>query len=144
MLATAHTSVALVLASITPNISLAVAAGAASHLLLDRVPHWGRVSRRTWKTVAVIDGLTAGALATAAYVRAPEANRGRIVASVIGANLPDIDKPVHFFTGHHLLPLRARRILERGQREAPHRIAVDAVVSLTALCVAHALTSHKN
>jgi hypothetical protein len=78
----------------------ALLVGAVSHLALDRLPHWGRGGG--WPArpmqgedlrVAVVDGLCGLGLLALAVRATPAAARGPVLAGIVGACLPDLDKP---------------------------------------------------
>ena len=68
--------------------------GVASHFVLDAIPHWGNWrDKRQFLQVAVSDGLTGLAVMTAFAAAAPSGRRAAVTAGMVGAALPDIDKP---------------------------------------------------
>lgn len=141
MLATTHTCVGFLVGQRSSSAPQALALGVGSHLLLDRVPHWGGVSPRAWTLTAILDGLTAGTLAVGLLAKARPDDRLRILAGIIGANLPDADKPIHLFTRRHLFPRRLRRLLAHGQKESPRFALSDLSVAIAALALADARRS---
>ena len=74
--------------------------GVASHFVLDAVPHWGNWrDTRQFLQVAVPDGLTGLAAMAAFTATAPACRRAAVAAGMVGAALPDIDKPSLLWLG---------------------------------------------
>jgi len=123
---------------------LAFAAGVASHLAMDCLPHWGlpRVpeSHDRFLEVAKKDGLAG--LAAIAVLSGPATGlRAGVLAGIAGATLLDVDKPARHFFDRNPVPAPIQEFHERIQREAPHRmrneIAVAAgLMTLSAFLVA--------
>lgn len=122
----------------------AFAAGVVSHFALDALPHWGiwRDEQHFFR-VAVIDGL-AGLTAMAAVTKlaagsAPLRLAIPVVAGMVGAALPDMDKPSAILLKRRLWPERVNQFHARIQDEAPHRFysheVVGGVVFATAAAV---------
>jgi hypothetical protein len=108
----------------------AFALGVASHFVLDAVPHWGPFrERRALLRVAVPDGLTALAVLTVFAVAAPPGRRLALTAGMLGAALPDADKPVHLLFGRSPFPRAVGRFHSRIQDEAMDRFPVEAVTA---------------
>lgn len=111
---------------------LAFAAGVASHLAMDRVPHWGlpRVpeSHEPFLEVARRDGL-AGLAAVAALAGPARGRRVGVLAGIAGATLLDVDKPARHFFGCNPVPAPVQEFHERIQREAPHRMRNEVVLA---------------
>jgi hypothetical protein len=130
MLVTNHVLSGAVIGAATRRPLPAFALGVVSHFVLDSLPHWGEWENdRHFFRVAVADGLTglaAMAVVTRAVLRTPS-ERGKLAASVVagmvGAALPDLDKPTHVFFHHRLWPDAVNRFHSRIQDEAPHRFA---------------------
>jgi hypothetical protein len=123
---------------------LAFAAGVASHLAMDCLPHWGlpRVpdSHDRFLEVAKKDGL-AGLAAIAVLSGPAKGLRAGVLAGIAGATLLDVDKPARHFFDRNPVPAPIQEFHERIQREAPHRmrheIAVAAgLMTLSAFLVA--------
>jgi len=124
--------------------ALAFAAGVASHLAMDALPHWGlpreAASQEEFLLVAKRDGL-AGLAAIAALAGPARGLRTGVVAGIAGATLLDVDKPARHFFGRNPVPAPIQEFHERIQREAPHRmrneVALAAgLIGLSALLVA--------
>ena len=93
----------------------AFALGVASHFALDTVPHWGPFrERHALLRVAVPDGLTALAALTAFAAAAPPHRRLTLTAAMLGAALPDADKPAQPAVRPFPVPPR------RGPLPQPH------------------------
>jgi hypothetical protein len=112
--------------------------GAASHLALDRLPHWGR--GQGWPPqdldgdemrVAVVDGLVGLALIALVLAVAPARTRPQVVAGIVGACAPDLDKPARRYLGGSPWPERFDRLhaeLQVGV-ESPDLLRQDAAVA---------------
>ena len=100
--------------------ALAFAAGVASHLAMDCLPHWGLPrgpeSHASFLHVAKRDGL-AGLAAIA------------VLAGIAGATLLDVDKPAKHFFDHNPVPAPIQDFHERIQREAPHRMRNEILIA---------------
>ena len=116
----------------------AVLAGLASHLLLDGLPHWGEgggwpvgdLDDETFR-VAVVDGLVGLGLIAALLHAAPRRSRVQVAAGVLGACLPDMDKPGRRFAGRSPWPERFDRLHATIQvrSEKPHRLPQDVCIA---------------
>ena len=108
----------------------AFAAGVASHFALDALPHWGKWgSIRRFLQVAVPDGLISLAAMGTVAALAPAARRPAVLAGMIGAALPDIDKPAKLFFGRSPFPRAVDRFHIRIQREASGRAHVELLAA---------------
>jgi hypothetical protein len=112
----------------------------ASHFALDALPHWGRWGdEQAFFRVAVADGLT-GLAAMAALTRLA-ANRGSphlaasVLAGMVGAALPDLDKPAQLLLGHKLWPTPVNKFHQIIQNEAPHRFLSHEAVGAAAFAL---------
>jgi hypothetical protein len=106
--------------------------GVASHFALDSVPHWGPFpSRRELLRVAVPDGLTALATLAAVTAAARPERRPALTAAMLGAALPDADKPVQLLFGRSPWPAAVSDFHGRIQDEAPTRFPLEATVAAT-------------
>lgn len=116
----------------------ALLTGVASHLALDRLPHWGQgggwppadMDDATYR-IAVLDGLIGLALIAAALRVAAPGQRPQVLAGIVGACLPDLDKPGRRFLGRSPWPERFDRFhvcLQVGV-ESPHRLRQDVLVA---------------
>ncbi|MCK9875542.1 hypothetical protein MXD59_07100 [Frankia sp. Ag45/Mut15] len=115
------------------NPVVAVAAGFASHLAMDAMPHWGTGpnTESEWIPIARRDGvagLAAMALLTAA---APPGRRLAVLAGMTGACLPDTDKVGRYFVGISPWPSRFDRFHERIQNEARNRLPREVATAVT-------------
>ena len=126
----------------------ALVLGLASHLALDRLPHWGKgggwpveeMDDETFR-VAVVDGLVGLALiAVALRVVAPR-RRPAVLAGIVGACLPDLDKPGRRFVGRSPWPERFDRLHAEMQvgAESPDRLAQDVAIAAVGTAVSLAL-----
>lgn len=117
----------------------ALAAGVVSHLVLDRLPHWGKASG--WPPqdlddeafrVAVVDGLAGLALIGAVLRRTSPRTRLAVAAAIVGACAPDLDKPCRRWLGGSPWPQRFDRLHAELQvhSEKPHLLPVDIAVAL--------------
>jgi hypothetical protein len=103
-------------------------AGAASHFVLDAVPHWGEWgSQRRFLRVAVADGLISLAVMGALAAASPADCRLTVLAGMTGAALPDADKPAKLWFGRSPFPAAIDRFHMGIQREAWHRGYVELV-----------------
>jgi len=108
----------------------AFAAAAASHFVLDAVPHWGDWrSQRRFLRVAVPDGLISLAVMGAFAAASPPERRLAVLAGMTGAALPDADKPTTLWFGWSPFPRAVDRFHARIQREAPHRAHVELLAA---------------
>jgi hypothetical protein len=120
--------------------ALALAAGVASHFALDRTPHWGDPDQRTFLRVAVVDGLSGLAAMAAMAVLAPAGRRPAVVAGMVGAALPDLDKPSVLFFGRSPFPAGVDAWHKAIQRESPRRMPQEVVVgAVLAACAVRLL-----
>ena len=122
----------------------ALAVGLASHLALDRLPHWGKgggwpvedLDDETFR-VAVVDGL-AGLTLIAVLLRVvPARSRAAVLAGIVGACLPDLDKPGRRFVGRSPWPERFDRLHAEMQVEveSPDRLAQDVAIAAVGTAV---------
>ena len=106
----------------------AFVAGLASHFLLDATPHWGCDTDRPggpeeFYAAAQKDGLLGLATLAAGALTVEPPARAATVAGMLGAVLPDLDKPmVHFFDVNPF-PRAFQRFHERVQNESPEGLA---------------------
>ena len=106
----------------------AFAAGAASHFVLDAVPHWGEWgSQRRFLRVAVADGMISLAAMGVLAAASPADRRLAVLAGMTGAALPDADKPARLWLGWSPFPAAVDRFHSRIQREAWHRGYVEVL-----------------
>jgi hypothetical protein len=122
----------------------ALVLGTASHLALDRLPHWGR--GQGWPPadldddemrVAVVDGLVGLALiAVVLFVAAPRI-RPAVLAGIVGACAPDLDKPARRWLGASPWPSRFDRMHAELQVdvESPGLLSQDVAIAATGATV---------
>jgi hypothetical protein len=116
---TTHVLAGAAIGAATRRPLVGLVLGAASHLALDAVPHWGGVTPSTFLAVAVADGLL-GLAAMALTTRlAPPGLRTAVLAGAVGGALPDLDKPAELFVGRSPFPVAFDDIHGAIQREAP-------------------------
>jgi hypothetical protein len=142
MLVTNHVLSGAVVGALARRPLLALPIGVASHFVLDVVPHWGKWdSDRVFLRVAVVDGLVGlAAMAAVTRVAAP-GRRAAVVAGMVGAALPDLNKPSTLFFGRSPFPHRVDEFHGRIQNEAPHRFFSHELVSGVAFAAAFAVLS---
>jgi hypothetical protein len=129
--------------------ALAFAAGVASHVVMDCLPHWGLPrgpeSHDRFLDVAKKDGVAG--LAAIAVLSGPARDlRPGVLAGIAGATLLDVDKPARHFFGRNPVPASIQGFHERIQREAPHRMRQEVAIAVgltaaSALLVARARCS---
>ena len=108
----------------------AFAAGMASHFLLDAVPHWGDWgSIRRFLQVAVPDGLISLAAMGTLAALAPAERRPAVLAGMIGAALPDVDKPAKLWFGRSPWPRVVDEFHIRIQPEASGRAHIELLAA---------------
>lgn len=124
--------------------ALAFAAGVASHLAMDCLPHWGLPrgpeSHDRFLEVAKRDGLAG--LAAIAVLSGPARDlRPGVIAGIAGATLLDVDKPAKHFFDRNPVPAPIQDFHERIQREAPHRMRQELAVAAGLLGLSALLVS---
>lgn len=145
MLVTNHVLAGAVIGSLTRRPAAALALGVASHVAMDRIPHWGLPHGRGLKDpaflrVAYRDGIT-GLAAMAAVWAAARGRRLPVAAGMVGAALLDLDKPSRHFFGWSPFPAPVDRFHSDIQigREHAHKmgqeLAVAAGLGLAALAL---------
>lgn len=129
MLITNHVLGGALVGLATPKPATAFALGIASHVAMDVTPHWGNEDRGVFLRVAVVDGLVG--LATMAYVArlTPSVRRTAVLAGMLGACLPDADKPSQLFFGFSPFPAAVDRFHNVIQRESTGRLPQEAAVA---------------
>jgi len=125
----------------TPVGSLAAfCVGVGSHLVMDIVPHWGRVDERAFLKVARLDGiLLLSFSAVFLFLALQEISFGRAVTTAMamfGALLFDLDKPVLHFFRRELWPSPLASFLSRIQTERPWLWPVDVTAGITSAATA--------
>ena len=129
MLLTNHVLSGALIGALTRRPLPAFAAGAASHFVLDTVPHWGKWGRRSFLRVAVTDGLVSLAVTGAVAAASPPDRRLAVLAGLAGAALPDLDKPVKLWFGRSPFPAAVDRFHMGIQDEAAHRFYVELLAA---------------
>lgn len=109
--------------------------GLVSHFGADRVPHWGGVPIEDVMHVAVADGLTGLGAMGWVMRRTPPGHRRRVMAGMLGACLPDADKPGNLFLGRSPFPARFDAFHVSVQRESMRRMPQEVAVAATAAFV---------
>jgi hypothetical protein len=129
---TNHVLAGAVIGLVTPRRRplAAMTIGVASHFALDAVPHWGADhDRRLFLRAAVTDGLC-GLAACALVTRAvPSSRRVTVIAAMLGACLPDADKPALLFFGRSPFPPAVDQTHARIQRESPDHLLREVRVA---------------
>jgi hypothetical protein len=139
VLITNHVVAGAVIGAVVPRPAYAFGLGVLSHAVMDALPHWGHPDYSVFIKVAVVDGLFGLAtLATIARAAGPE-HRTSIVAGMLGACLPDADKPSALFFGRSPFPSWVDELHKRIQNEAHERLPYEAVGGLVGSAAARAL-----
>ena len=139
MLITNHVVAGAVIGAFVPRPSTAFAMGVVSHGAMDALPHWGNPDHSVFLRVAVVDGLVGLAvMASLARAARPE-RRTAVVAGMLGACLPDADKPSDLFFGGSPFPEWVDDIHRRIQNEAHERMPFEVVVALLGALAARVL-----
>jgi hypothetical protein len=124
--------------------SLAFAAGVASHLAMDSLPHWGlpRVpeSHALFLEVAKRDGV-AGLTGIALLAGPARGIRSGVLAGIAGATILDVDKPARHFFDRNPVPAPIQGFHERIQREAPHRMRAEMAIAAGLLALSGLLVA---
>nr|MDT0665153.1 hypothetical protein [Micromonospora sp. DSM 115978] len=109
----------------------ALAAGFASHLIMDAMPHWGTGpnTEPEWLPIARKDGVAGLAAIAALTLAAPAEQRLAVLAGMTGACLPDTDKVGRYFVGRSPWPSRFDRFHESIQNEARHRLPREVLTA---------------
>lgn len=127
MLITNHVLSGAVTGAVLRRPAPAFLAGVLSHFALDGLPHWGRwQGQADFLRVAVADGLTGLAAMAVLTAAAPRDRRAAVVAGMVGAALPDIDKPTSLWFGFSPWPAAVDRFHNWIQDEAPDRFGREA------------------
>lgn len=120
----------------------AFAAGVASHLIMDSLPHWGLPrapeSEAKFLQVAYKDG-SVGLATLIALAAGARQNRIAVLAGMAGACFLDVDKPAKHFFGRNPIPDPVQDFHERIQDEAEHRMPCEFLVGAALLMVAGVL-----
>jgi hypothetical protein len=139
VLITNHVVAGAVIGNFVPRPATAFALGVVSHAVMDALPHWGHPDQSVFLKVAVVDGLFGLAtMVTIARVAVPE-RRVAVVAGMLGACLPDADKPSDLFFGRSPFPAWVDRAHKRIQNEAHERMPYEAIGGVLGSVAARAL-----
>ncbi|MGA2838279.1 MAG: hypothetical protein ABSF84_16965 [Acidimicrobiales bacterium] len=101
----------------------AFAAGVASHLVLDAMPHWGCDNLtpdgyRRFIAAAQVDGVLGLGVVGLATVVSGRRSRAATLAAMAGAALLDLDKPAMYFLRIEPFPEFVNRLHRRIQNES--------------------------
>ncbi|MET0839507.1 MAG: hypothetical protein ABWY19_12035 [Marmoricola sp.] len=143
MLITNHVVAGAVIGAFVPRPATAFGLGVASHFAMDAMPHWGHPDYSTFLKVAVADGLLGLTTMTMLTLAAKPERRAATVAGMLGACLPDADKPWDLFFGGSPFPARVDEFHKRIQNEAHERMPYEAIGGLVGAFVARALVSRR-
>lgn len=139
MIITNHVVAGAVIGSLAPGPASAFVLGVGSHLAMDVVPHWGHPDHAVFIRVAVVDGLVGLATMTAFASWAAPDRRIAIVAGMLGACVPDADKPSELFFGRSPYPAWVDAAHKRIQNEAHHRMPREMLAAAVGVVVVGAL-----
>lgn len=128
MLITNHVLSGAVVGHLSRGPLSALVAGLVSHAALDVVPHFG-VDDEHLMRVAVPDGLAGLAAIGVVLARTPSPARTRVAAGILGACLPDMDKPGRQFFGRSPFPAAVDAVHARIQSESPRRFGVEVAAA---------------
>ena len=131
MLVTNHVLSGALIGYLVPGPAAGFALGVVSHFVLDIVPHWG-VPRPIHEMmhVAVPDGLVGATTMAVVALTTPPHRRGRVLAAMSGAVVPDLDKPSTVFFGRSPFPSTVDAFHKAIQRESPRRMPQELVVGI--------------
>ena len=139
MLITNHVAQGAVIGALAPGPGSAFVVGVASHFAVDSVPHWGVPDHEVFLRVAVRDGLV-GLAAMGWLTRAASpVRRANVLAGMLGACLPDADKPSILFFGRSPFPAVVDHFHKWIQNEAHERMPYEAIGGLVGSTAARAL-----
>lgn len=142
MLITNHVVAGALVGAVSPGPATAFGLGVASHFAMDALPHWGDNSHPSiFLRVAVRDGLVG--LAVMGYLArtSPPSRRTTVVAGMLGACLPDADKPGRLFLGGSPFPRAIDAWHMRIQHESPRRMPQEVAVAASGLLAARLVLS---
>jgi hypothetical protein len=130
MLVTNHVLSGAALGAAVRSPWLAFPLGVASHFALDATPHWGGwESHEKFMRIAVADGLAGLTAMGAATAAARPGQRASVLAGMVGAALPDLNKPANVFLGASPFPAKVDEFHGRIQDEAPGRFRSHELVA---------------
>ena len=139
MLVTNHVLAGAAIGAVVERPLPALALGVASHLAMDRIPHWGLahddrhrdpMTNPRFLRIAYRDGF-AGLAAMTAAVGLARGRRLPVLAGMVGAALLDLDKPGKHFVGASPFPAAVDRFHAEIQagREHEHRMGQELAVA---------------
>jgi hypothetical protein len=136
VLITNHVAQGAVIGSMASGPVGAFALGVASHFAADALPHWGVVEYDDFLRVAYVDGLVG--LATMAWLTRATSTQRRVtvLAGMLGACLPDADKPSKLFFDRSPFPKVVDGWHAAIQTEDPQRMGQEVVLVAGTLLVA--------
>ena len=137
MLITNHVLSGAVVGAVLRDPVRAAGAGFVSHFVLDTVPHFG-VDDEHLMRIAVPDGLIGLATIATVVRMTPKPLVAPVLAGILGACLPDLDKPGRQFFGRSPFPGWFDAVHAGIQDEESHRFPVElaaAAVSAGLLAV---------
>jgi hypothetical protein len=138
---TNHVLAGAVIGLVAPRRPAKVALVAAgSHFVLDSVPHWGIDDDAKFRKVAIVDGLVGLATMRAVMVAVPRGTRLAVLAGMLGAALPDADKPALMFFHRSPFPARVDRFHQQIQRESSHGIRIEIRAALAMVLAVRVLS----
>jgi hypothetical protein len=137
VLITNHVLAGALVGAVSPGPVAAFGLGIASHFAMDVVPHWGNDD--VFLKVAVVDGLVG--LVTMGYIarRTSAEQRTRVVAGMLGACVPDSDKPSELFFGRSPFPAALDQWHGDIQHESTRRMPQEFAVATVGLLAVRAL-----
>jgi hypothetical protein len=135
VLITNHVAQGAVIGAVAPGPVSAFVAGIASHFAADTVPHWGVEGYDDFLRVAYVDG-TVGLATMAWLARTSSTRRLNVLAGMLGACLPDADKPSTLFFDRSPFPAGLDRWHGAIQREDPQRMGQEVVLAAGTLLLA--------
>ncbi len=140
MLVTNHVLSGAVVGATTRRPAHAFALGVATHFVLDWAPHWGKFGGgRRMLRVAIPDGLIGLAVMGTMAAVAPRERRTAVLAGMVGAALPDLDKPFTLFFGRSPFPPAVDRFHAAIQHEKSRRAHYEATFAVIFGAVALAI-----
>ena len=137
MFVTSHVFAGAALGAVIRRPVAGFAAGVASHLVMDALPHWGLPPGEDWLPYARKDGVIGLAAMATCAAAAPPRLRPGVIAGMIGGALPDMDKPGRHWFGGSPWPEIFDTFHAWLQRESPnrlrHEIAAAALLGVGAV-----------
>ena len=141
MFITNHVLAGAVIGLVAPRRPAKVALVAVgSHFVLDSVPHWGIDDDAKFRKVAIVDGLVGLATMRAVMGAVPRGTRVAVLAGMLGAALPDADKPMDMFFHRSPFPAPVDCFHQRIQRESAHGIRTELRAALGLVLVVRILS----